>query len=575
MVVHSLVGLLAVVSTVATAVLVARRRPAPTATPLLGVCLSLVGIALSAAVAGTPSPVRAAVVDAAGVGLSGELWIVLALGVALPANGLWLLFAVRHTGRGSRSRRRVPALVAVAVGACYTAPAYALFGPAGVGDGTVVAAVADALATGLFFTSALATLGSLLLLEAALRRNAVPVGEGVTLAAGASLFTYAPVIAYNLGEPAMVAALLVGASLLLAAAVGRYPVFDALPVARIAARDGLVEATDDAVVLADERGRVVELNPAAVSLFDAYPVGAARPPLDAVVPGAPDPAVLAAADRPHRLRVNGRRLEVTAGAVADEFGRSVGYLLVFRDVTGRERRERRLRLLTEFLATTVGDRAATAARRAARLTDEGGSGADDAVDPTTIGGEIRRTAGSLQRLVAATRRVERALSDHETGTCDVLTVLRDVVARRDRTTLTVAADVAEAEVTAPVDPAVLRAVVDLLIEDLTGHRGRTAELVVERAPETTVTVRVDGSPAADEPGPPAESGRSADEEASTVALSRLALERAGGRVERADGSLRVLLPTDRSTATAAADDRRGGGAGPDRSAGREPTGDRP
>jgi PAS domain-containing protein len=560
---YSVVGFLAVVSTGATATLVARRRSAPTATPLLGVCLLLVAVAVSSVAVATPSPVRAAVVGVTGARPPDDLWIALTLALALPANGLWLLFAVRHTGRGSRSRRRVTALVVVAVGACYVAPAYALLGPGAVVGDPAVTAVANALATGLFFTSALASLGSLFVLEAALRRNAVPPGEGLTLAAGASLFAYAPIVAYNLDQPATVPAMLVGASLLLAIAVERYPVFEALPVARIAARDSLVEGTDDAVVLADEAGRVVELNPAAASLLGVPPAGADRRPLEAVVPQAPAPATLAAVDEPHRLERDGQYLEVTASAVADEFGRSVGYLLVVRNVTEQERRERRLRLLTRFLASTVGDRTAAVARRATQLTNEAGDAADGSTsppDPAVLAGEIRRTTGALQRLVAATRRVERALSGRGAGPSDVVAVIRDVVAERDRATLTVATDCPWTNATAPVDPAVLRAVVDLLLEDWSSHHHGHGVRVVVRRPqesETTITLRADGPPAADEGAPRAGASRLADEEASTVALSRLALEHAGGQVERVpDGWICIHLPTkSAATATPSAGDR--------------------
>jgi PAS domain-containing protein len=593
MLVHSSVGLLAVVSTAATTALVARRRSAPTATPLLGVCSSLLAVAVCLALVGTPSPVRSAVATATGVRLPGDLWIAPTLGLALPANGLWLLFAVGHTGRGSRLRRQVTAVVVVVVGTCYAASALVLSG-GGSGAGplagdSAVTAVVGVLATGLFFTSALATLGSLFVLEAGLRRNAVPLGEGLTLAAGASLFVYAPVVAYNLDRPVLAAALLIGASLLLALAVERYPVFQALPVARIAARDGLVDGIDDGVVLVDERGRVVELNPAAASLFDVPSTGADRPPLDAVVPDAPAPAALAAADGPHRIGTGDRHLEVTASAVADEFGRSVGHLLVVRDVTERERRERRLRLLTRFLAGTVGDRTATVARRAARLTDEAGGdeAPTSAADASALAGEIRRTTGSLQRLVAATRRVERALSDRRTGPCDVLEVLRDAAAERDRASVTVEAADLDSGVAAPVDPSVFRAVVDLLLEALIARRHAVRLVVRSRTSGLAIAFRAERPPTAEDRGsrPGAADGtspargpehaltapgdgasQSADDEPSTVALGRLALEHAGSRIDRLpDGSLLVVLQTGSpATATGPADGQSTAGTTPGR-----------
>ncbi len=577
MLVYSIAGFLAVVSTSVTAALVARRRSAPTATPLLGVCLLLTAMAVSSVAVGVPSPVRTAAVDTTGAVFPDDLRTALTLGLALPANGLWLLFAVRHTGRGSRPRRIVTSLVVIAVGLCYVVPAYILFGPETVVDGPAVAAVASALASGLFFVSALATLGSLFVLEATLRRNAVPLGEGLTLVAGASLFVYAPIVAYNLDRPVAVPVLLVGASLLLGGAVERYPVFEVLPAARIAARDTLIEETEDAILLADRVGRVVELNPAATSLFDTPQTGADRPPLDVVVSGLPSLATLAAADEPHRFSTDNKHFEVDTSAVTDEFERPVGYLLVCRNVTERERRERRLRLLTRFLASTVGDRTATVASQATRLTEAGDSAdvSRSTVDPAALAAEMRRTTGSLQRLVAATRRVERALSTRSTDPSDVLTVLRETVTERDRATLSVTADVSETGVTAPVDPAVFQAIVDLLLEDWLGrHHGHGARLVVQRSRESeiSITFRAGQSPDAEECGP-CERSHSTGEEPSTVTLSRLALEHAGGQVKRAvDGSLCIALPTDPSRATAPADDRREPGTDSDQPHGTGQTG---
>lgn len=532
-----LIGLVAVCLTTLAAALILRQRSAPTATLLSGVaaCLALVAGSQFAIV--PPSFVRSAVVPLSGIDRPETVWLAVTVGLTFPADALWFLFCVRYTGRGRRLWPQAVAVVVAVVGFFYAASAYvALWTPA---DRPVTEAIAPVLASGSFLLSSLATFGSVLVLETAIRRNAVPVREGVTLAVGASLFVYAPAFAFTLGQPTLVPACLIGASALLVVVVDRFPLFEVLPTARITARDRLIDEMGDAVALVDERARVVELNAAARSLFDA---DATRRPLRAIVPELPDPADLVAAAGPFRLRLDDRRLEIDASRVAGERGATVGYLVVCRDVTERQQRERRLRVLTRFLAGTVGERAETVARRADRMT------AGDR--PVALAREVRRTTASLKRCVAAARSLERALSDPDPTACDVRDVLRAVTDDRERAEL---AD--DADATALVDPEVLRSVLTLLLETRLEStaaavridvRPETGSLVVELsgptadegdlAPMSTTESPPEGDtqPAEGDPQP-AEGDPAGDAGDPTIALCRVALERVDGSLDRSPG----------------------------------------
>lgn len=548
-----LVGLALVASTVATLV-VARRLAAPTAKPLLGVCVFLLATVVSQAIVLVPSPLRRALQTATGVVLPGDYWLVVVLALTLPACGLWLLFAIQHTGRGDRLRRQVAVVLVAVIGLCYGA---AIVAGLSDGGGSGVSSLTGVLASGLFFTSPFASLGALLIVETALRRNALPFGEAALLAGGSLLFIYGPVVAFNLDRPLAVPVSVCGAASLLAITVRRYPVFETLPGARITARDRLVEEIDDAVTLIDQRGRVVDLNVAAESLLDLDATSVDRRRLDEVVPACPAVTELAAASGPTTIRRGQTALEVVANPVHDERQIPVGYLVVWRDVTERRRRERRLRLLTQFLTETVGERTATVAELARRLarTDER---ADDTEGATASGvpAEIRDTTDSLARLVGATRRVERALSGHETGPCDLGAVLQRRVAERDGVTSHVdRAAESETGPTVAADPSVVDAVVELLVEEQLAQHPEGLELHLGPSGESGSTIEL--TPASTRRdaghGPEAESGAStsAAVDAPTIELSRLALEHAGGSVEQhADGSVAVVFEGPASRAAA-------------------------
>jgi PAS domain-containing protein len=571
---YTLVSVAALLATSVTTVVVGRRRSAPGATPLFVLCALLVVTVASQLLLNVPSSVRAAVVEALSLQFPGEYWVALSLGLGIPINGLWLFFAVGYTGRGTRLRRQVAAVVAVAVASCYLLAGYAVVraGP----DEPPVITVVLSLFTGMFFISALASLGSVLVLEAALRRNSIPLREGVALTGGSFLFIYAPAIGVNLDRPVAVPMLLFGAAVSLGLAVRQYSLFETLPAARIAARDRLVDSITEAVLLVDEQARVVDLNPAAAQLFDGADTETQRQPLADVLPEPPDPADLAESGEPTRLRTGRTRLEVTATEVAGEYSESVGYLLVGRDVTEQRRRERRLRVLTQFLAETVCERTATVAGQADLLAANG-EDPPEGTDTSALAGEIRRTTASLKQFVATTRRIERSLSESNGATSDLVAVTRQVATEEDNVSLAAETD---EQLTVAVDSSVLRAVLDLLVAERLDRGSEQVRITVRSSPDSTANIALRAEPAdprnrpAQPPPQPVTGDRSRIADP-VLELCRLALEHGDGTIEHsADDSLHVRFQTGASSAALSGDEQHTG-ASSDRPAHIHQEGDQP
>ena len=137
---------------------------------------------------------------------------------------------------------------------------------------------------------------------------------------------------------------------LVGAAIFRYGLFELEPVAR----DALIERLSDGVVVLDPQMRLVDANPAALGIF-----GWAQPPVgqpaEAAMPRWFDAAELRQADRPTRFEaelggaedaVGARVYEVTVSMLHPRRRQPLGYLAVIHDITARKAVERELHELS-------------------------------------------------------------------------------------------------------------------------------------------------------------------------------------------------------------------------------------
>lgn len=134
-----------------------------------------------------------------------------------------------------------------------------------------------------------------------------------------------------------------------AVGLAHYRIFDLVPVAR----DVLIEAMRDAVIVVDERRRIVDLNPSAQYLLGLQPGVAIGQAVASLLKHWPDLArqlqttlevtgEVQSCDQPPRI------LDVQSIALRDQAGLSSGALLMLRDVTAARHVETEIRRVQAF-----------------------------------------------------------------------------------------------------------------------------------------------------------------------------------------------------------------------------------
>jgi hypothetical protein len=284
-------------------------------------------------------------------------------------------------------------------------------------------------------------------------------------------------LALTFTSPAITPTIFLLGTLQLTAAVRAFPVFEALPVARVAGRDRLIEGLDDAVLVVDTKTRLRDHNERAAEVFDRKRDALERSPLQAVFPEALDPSHLAQRTEPVTIRTtDGVVLSVRADPVRDTLGRQFGHVLRCSDITDRHQREQRRRLVHQLLTGRLGDQLTTIAETAQTIQAEGG-------DTTAAATDITDAVGSLKTLVTGTRRIEQAIAGMETTAVVVSEQVTAVVDERSdsrvHTDETVMAAAGAETVVAAADPDVLRAALSMLLDALGEVAHGEIELSVE------------------------------------------------------------------------------------------------
>jgi len=130
----------------------------------------------------------------------------------------------------------------------------------------------------------------------------------------------------------------------------RRRLFDVVPVAR----DAVLESMNDAVIVLDTHHHIVDLNPAARTLFSSHPSDLIAFPASELF--AEWPSVVGKLDSTTSVREelifeqDGQRyLRVEISPVVTKLNRLAGQLVIIRDITERKRSERELQSRTEQL----------------------------------------------------------------------------------------------------------------------------------------------------------------------------------------------------------------------------------
>lgn len=525
-----------------------KRRAEPTARPLLVVAVTMFAGTIAHLAVIYPTPVERALSALVPAAVASPLWAGVVHVVVILAAGFWFLFTLQYTGRGGRLFSLAAATVVLA---WVLVPAMARFGDLSPPpEAEIETSLELALGFGAFFLIVLLSIGILLVLTTSLQRNAVRFREGVALSAGAAVLALGPLTANSLVRPSTAPATALLASGLFVLAIRRYPIFEAPPVARIAGRDRLIEEMADAVVVVDREERIRDLNPAGEHSFDTERSGVLGEPLDALLPSPIDLPEVAGADEPVQVRTaTDATFAVTANRITDARDRSFGHLLVCRDVTERQRRERRLGVLNQLLTGAVSDRMATVAddaatiaaseRNAGSATDE----TDEEPDPERIGAEIRRETTAVVELVARTREIERALATGGSGTADVASVVRTVaVPATEDADVDLEISMDEEPSSAAIDAAVLEAILETLLADALEHGRKVVELEVIDGGRTLEIAVVDDRAVAPDDGFAADESDSSSGSDDVQPSGELSAEMARLAAQHVGGDVAVRVP---------------------------------
>lgn len=457
-------AMLAIVGTGLLTITLWRRRAAPTATPLLGAAVSLLGCVVGYLLLAGFELVGVATVPETIAGrqaFSGvtKLFTVL-------TSGFWVIFAVGYTGWDRYLRRIIAGVVgclwALALAAVLIIGYRQLVGRPATESTWALITLSE------FFLSGLAMAGVFLVLGTALRRTAIPLREGGLLSVGTFVFVFAGTTGEKFEQLAAVPVLFFFTSVAFLLAIYRFPVFETIPAIRLTGRDRLVEEMDAGLIVTNRSDRIDDLNPAAMAMFGVDRTDVLGQPVTEALMGAFDPLELSSINEPRTVRAtDGRMLSVIANRITDTQGNLFGHTILCQDVTRQYRREDRLSLLTQFLVGTVRDRLVAISDRAATLAEQNRDESDGAErDHAAAGKEIREATAALKGLVANVRDIENGIATEQSGDADVAAVLKTVERSiHERDALTATLDLPASTVRAGMDDAVLQSVFTLLLED--------------------------------------------------------------------------------------------------------------
>ncbi len=311
---------------------------------------ALAGVAVAAALWAVTFGLRVA----AGDPETARIWLRAGLVVSAPIPTFLLVFGLYQTGHTQTIDQRVAALLAVeptaAASLALTNPLHGAY----VSEVTTVAVdgtPAIGAVPGTFLSGHL-TYGFLLggvtavLFGSELLRTHGPYRRQAALILAAVAVPMVTLVAYLTDLPVApsydTTPVWFGLStLLLLVAMRTYGLFDISPVAH----ETVFEEIDDAIVIVDDRDRIVDANPAAESAFGLAEGDLSRPATDVLHNPSGVEALLAEGEAtlttPDDRHYEATRTDIDVG------GASNSHVLVFRDVTDRERVERRFRTYIE------------------------------------------------------------------------------------------------------------------------------------------------------------------------------------------------------------------------------------
>lgn len=418
----SIVGTYAAVALDVTAVallgwttwLAVQSRDRPSAAPFIAILALLTvlgGLSVLAELPGTSAvPLLPAVVDFGQFGV----------GIVLP--GVWVVYALSYTGRGTGlTRWRIAMFLGMTVPIALSALVLAVRPSRAV----IERLLASFIGTEITLLLGLFTYGTYLLVGHGWNHARISRGQiAIVISAVA-----APYLAGGMGSNEPVAdgatvGLLVSGGLF-AVAVRRYPVMTGFPKADHVARTRVVEALQEAVIVLDWENHVLDANATTAELFGRSPQSMIGDSIDSVVTGLEGANLSAGATGtiPLQTTKGRRRFQFSVSAVddaeadTDDGTDPVARTVLLRDVTDRQTREQRLSVLNRVLRHNVRNELDVVLAYADRIDDE------------DVREGIRDSATDLVELSSKAREAEDVMtaSAGSPEPVDLAAVAREVV----------------------------------------------------------------------------------------------------------------------------------------------------
>ncbi|SFS92371.1 sensor histidine kinase [Halostagnicola kamekurae] len=340
------------------------------------------------------------------------------IGIVIP--GVWVMYALSYTGRGTGlTRWRVAMFLGIALPLVLSAAILFVDLPRTVLEGLL----ASFLGTEIMLLFGLFIYGTYLLLGHGWNHARI---SKLQIAAVISAVA-APYYAGGAGSSDPIAdgvtvGLLVSGGLF-AVAVRRYPVMTGFPKADHVARTHVVEALQEAVIVLDWEDHVLDANATTAELFDRSTASMISDPIHSVVDGLDGTDLSAGATGTVTLQTTKgrRRFQYSVSAVndaeVDGGADAVARTVLLRDVTDRQTREQRLSVLNRVLRHNVRNELDVILAYADRIDDE------------TVRDGIRDSATDLVDLSDKAREAEDVMtaSADSPESVDLAAVARDVV----------------------------------------------------------------------------------------------------------------------------------------------------
>jgi signal transduction histidine kinase len=333
----------------------------------------------------------------------------------VPLSVAWLAFALAYTGEGRVRPRWAAALLVPGMAVqpvVWLAPTPLAW--SGVeyvtAGGIYLVNQASALLSWTLFgyTGALTLLGGGLLLRFGVTARHLYWDQTAALGLGAvvpvlvsvpSITDLTPIPGLNLTPYAFgVSALLFGNALF------RYGFFDHVPATRQVGTSAVTDHIRDGVVVVDDEDRIVRANPVAeAALGDDERALLGTRFRKALPESARDEAAIG--ERAvYRSPADGRAYELDETPLTDQHDRTIGRVLLLRDVTGRENREQRLAVLNRTLRHNLRNEMNIVEGYAGQLADECDG------DRGEMAETVREVAADLIDLSKKTRDAEAVMA---------------------------------------------------------------------------------------------------------------------------------------------------------------------